>query len=177
MENDVSNNNKYLPLIIGGSVLIPIIVTILYYAPAWKVDVDFSFLPPFYASINGLTAIVLMLGLREIKKGNIKGHKRFMSAAIVLSIVFLLSYVLYHLTSESTKFGGEGFIKYMYYFILLSHILLSVAIVPMVLITYTRALSERFDKHKNIAKWTLPLWLYVAITGVIVYLMIAPYYT
>jgi putative membrane protein len=80
------------------------------------------------------------------------------------------------MTSESTPFGGEGFIKYVYYFILITHILLSIAVIPLVLITYVKALSERFDKHKRIAKITFPIWLYVAITGVVVYLMIMPYY-
>jgi putative membrane protein len=99
-----------------------------------------------------------------------------MTTAIVLSVLFLLSYVTYHAASESTKFGGEGAIKSIYYFILLSHILLAIVIVPLVLISYVRALSEKFDKHRKIARYTLPLWLYVTITGVIVYLMISPYY-
>ncbi|MBA2745904.1 MAG: DUF420 domain-containing protein, partial [Flavisolibacter sp.] len=85
-------------------------------------------------------------------------------------------YIAYHLTAESTKFGGEGPIKYVYYFILLTHILLSVVIIPLVLITYVRALSQSFDRHRKIARITFPLWLYVAITGVVVYLMISPYY-
>jgi len=175
MEN--SSGNKYKWLIYGGSTIIPVLVAILYFAPKLKTSVDFSFLPPFYASINGLTAIILVLGLLQIKKGNIEAHKKLMSSAIVLSVIFLLSYVLYHLTSDSTPYGGTGFMRPLYFFILISHILLSVLIVPLVLITYTRALSERFDKHKKIARITLPIWIYVAITGVVVYLMISPYYT
>ncbi len=99
-----------------------------------------------------------------------------MKAAIACSVAFLGMYVAYHMTSDSTKFGGEGAIKYVYYFILISHILLSIIIIPLVLTTYVKAWSKQFDKHKKIAKITFPIWLYVAITGVIVYLMISPYY-
>ena len=99
-----------------------------------------------------------------------------MKFAIALSVLFLGMYVAYHMTADSTKFGGEGVIKYVYFFILLTHILLSIIIIPLVLITYVRALAQRFDKHKKLARITFPLWLYVAITGVIVYLMISPYY-
>lgn len=99
-----------------------------------------------------------------------------MKVCIGLSVAFLAMYVAYHMTSESTKFGGEGAVKYIYLFILLSHILLSIAIIPLVLVTYVKALAQRFDKHKRIAKITFPIWLYVAVTGVIVYLMISPYY-
>jgi putative membrane protein len=99
-----------------------------------------------------------------------------MKTAIACSVAFLAMYVAYHMTSDSTKFGGEGIVKYVYFFILITHIVLSVAIIPLVLITYVRALAQVFDKHKKIAKITFPIWLYVAVTGVIVYLMIAPYY-
>jgi putative membrane protein len=96
--------------------------------------------------------------------------------AIACSVAFLGMYVAYHMTSDSTKFGGEGIIKYVYYFILITHIVLSVIIIPLVLTTYVKAWSQQFDKHKKIAKITFPIWLYVAVTGVIVYLMISPYY-
>lgn len=99
-----------------------------------------------------------------------------MKTAIGCSVAFLAMYVAYHMTSDSTKFGGEGAIKYIYFFILLSHIILSIIVIPLVLITYVRALASKFDKHKKIAKITFPIWLYVAVTGVIVYLMISPYY-
>ena len=112
----------------------------------------------------------------QIKKGNRKTHERLMKLAILLSISFLLMYIAYHATSDSTKFGGEGMIRYVYYFILISHILLSIIVIPFVLVTYVRALSKRFDKHKKIARITFPIWLYVAVTGVVVYFMISPYY-
>ena len=99
-----------------------------------------------------------------------------MKTAIILSALFLLMYVAYHMTSDSTKYGGEGLISYVYYFILVTHILLSIVIIPFVLITYVRAITNNIERHKKIARITFPMWLYVAITGVIVYLMISPYY-
>jgi putative membrane protein len=135
-----------------------------------------TFLPPIYAGINGLTAIILVLAVIAIKNGKRKLHENLMRTAIVLSTLFLVMYVAYHMTSDSTKFGGEGAIKYVYYFILITHISLSVAVIPFVLITYVRALLGKFVDHKKIAKITFPLWLYVAVTGVVVYFMIAPYY-
>ncbi|MBY0543848.1 MAG: DUF420 domain-containing protein, partial [Sphingobacteriaceae bacterium] len=135
-----------------------------------------SFLPPIYASINGLTAIVLVVAVMAIKNGKRSLHENLMKFAIALSVLFLGMYVAYHMTSDSTKFGGEGAIKYIYYFILITHISLSVIIIPLVLVTFVRALSQRFDQHKKIARITFPIWLYVAVTGVIVYLMISPYY-
>jgi putative membrane protein len=135
-----------------------------------------SFLPPIYATINGVTAIVLVAAVLAIKKGNRKLHERLMTFAITLSLAFLVMYVAYHMTTESTKFGGEGLIRLVYFGFLISHIILSIAVIPLVLISYVRALAAKFDQHKKIAKITFPIWLYVAVTGVIVYLMIAPYY-
>lgn len=166
----------YLPLIISLSLLIPAVVFILYYGPKLNTGTDFSFLPAVNATLNGLTSIMLILGFVAIRKKIYDVHQRFMTFAMVLSVLFLISYILYHSTSEPTTFGGEGAVKYIYYFLLISHIILAVAIVPLVLITYVRALSLRFDKHRVIAKITLPLWLYVSITGFIVYMMISPYY-
>ena len=125
---------------------------------------------------NALTAILLVLAVIMIKQGKRKMHELFMKSAIVLSVLFLLMYIAYHMTSESTSYGGEGMLQYVYYFILLTHIVLSIVVIPFVLITYVRAISGNFERHKKIARITFPLWLYVAITGVIVYIMIAPYY-
>ena len=99
-----------------------------------------------------------------------------MLTAFALSALFLISYVIYHSLAEETHFGGEGVIRYIYFFILITHIILAAAIVPLVLITLVRGLSNKFDKHRKIARWTFPLWLYVAVTGVVVYLMLRPYY-
>ena len=170
---------KYKIWIIILSVIIPVAVVALFLVKlkdfGFNVE-PLTFLPPIYASINGLTAIVLIVAVLAIKKGNRILHERLMKFAITLSVLFLVMYVAYHMTSDSTPFGGEGTIRYVYFFILLTHILLSIIIIPMVLITYVRALTERFDKHKKLAKITFPIWLYVAITGVVVYLMISPYY-
>ena len=178
MESSVEK--RYNKWIIVLSVAIPLVVALLFGVNLRKWDPTIkplSFLPPIYASINGLTAIVLIFAVWAIKNGKRALHENLMKFAILLSVLFLGMYVAYHMTSESTKFGGEGFIRYVYYFILITHISLSVIIIPFVLVTYVRALAERFDRHKKLAKITFPLWLYVAITGVIVYLMISPYYS
>lgn len=177
MENSVEK--KFNKPIIVVSILIPIVVALLFSVKLKDFGIivePLSFLPPIYATINGITAILLIAAVMAIKNGNKKRHEKLMTAAIACSIIFLVMYVAYHMTAESTKFGGEGLIKGVYFFILISHILLSIIIIPLVLFTYVRALSEQFDRHKKLAKITFPIWLYVAITGVIVYLMIAPYY-
>lgn len=166
---------KYRLWIWGVSVVIPIVVAILFTIKIPDVA-PLSFLPPIYATINGITALLLIVAYFAIKRKNIVLHEQLMKTAIGLSLIFLVMYVAYHMTSDPTPYGGEGFIKYVYYFILISHILLSIGIIPMVLITYVRALSNLFFEHKKIARYTFPIWLYIAITGVIVYLMIAPYY-
>lgn len=174
-----TKETKYNKLIIALSIIIPGIVALLFGVNLRKLGYDvepLSFLPPIYASINGLTALFLIFAVIAIKNGKRKLHENLMKAAIGCSIAFLGMYVAYHMTSDSTKFGGEGTIKYVYYFILITHIILSIIIIPLVLTTYVKAWSERFDKHKKIAKITFPIWLYVAITGVVVYLMISPYY-
>jgi putative membrane protein len=179
----IADNNmieqKFSKFIIVVSILIPVVVAILFSVKLkdFGIQVEpFSFLPPIYATTNGITAIVLVFAVKAIKNGNRKLHEKLMTTAIALSVLFLVMYVAYHMTADSTKFGGEGTIRYVYYFLLISHILLSISVIPLVLITYVRALAERFDRHKKIAKITFPIWLYVAVTGVIVYLMIAPYY-
>ena len=170
---------KYNKWIVILSIAIPLVVAILFGVNLRKLGYDvqpLSFLPPIYATINGITAVVLVIAVVAIKNGKRQLHENLMKLAILLSVLFLGMYVAYHMTSDSTKFGGEGTIKYIYYFILISHILLSIVIIPFVLVTYVRALAQRFDKHKKIARITFPIWLYVAVTGVIVYLMTSPYY-
>lgn len=169
------DEKKYNKVIVILSVAIPIVVAILFGVKIPNVE-PLSFLPPIYATINGLTAIILVVAFVAIKNKNIVLHENLMTTAIWCSVVFLVMYVAYHMTSDSTKFGGEGIIKYIYYFILITHILLSIIIIPFVLITYVRAITNNIERHKKIAKITFPLWLYVAISGVIVYIMISPYY-
>lgn len=136
-----------------------------------------TFLPPIYATINGLTAILLVLAVYYIKNGKRKIHESLIKICIALSLSFLVMYIAYHLTTDPTSFGGSGLISYLYFFILITHILLSIVVIPLVLISYSRAIKSKFILHKKIAKITFPIWLYVATTGVVVYLMISPYYT
>ena len=136
-----------------------------------------TFLPPIYATINGLTAILLVLAVYYIKNGKRKIHESLIKVCIALSLSFLVMYIAYHLTTDPTSFGGSGLISYLYFFILITHILLSIVVIPLVLISYSRAIKSKFILHKKIAKITFPIWLYVSTTGVVVYLMISPYYT
>ena len=169
------NKGKYNIYIWIVSIVVPLLVAFLFTVRIPNVE-PLSFLPPIYASINGLTAIFLIIALWAIKNKKIVLHQGLMKISIGLSLVFLVMYVAYHMTSESTPYGGEGFMRYIYFFILITHIILSIGVIPMVLITYVRAISKQFANHKKIARYTFPIWLYIAITGVIVYLMISPYY-
>ncbi len=174
-EASSNNSRKYTIWIWVLSVVIPVAVGVLFTVKIPGVE-RMGFLPPIYASINAFTAILLITAVIQIKKGNRVAHERLMKTSIILSVLFLVMYVIYHMTSESTTYGGEGALRYVYFIILITHILLSIVVIPFVLITYVRAISGDFIKHKKIARYTFPLWLYVAISGVIVYIMISPYY-
>jgi len=166
-------SHKRLILII--SLLLPIAVSGLYFMPKFSLN-TVDFLPLFNACVNGGVFFILIFALVAIKKGKQKLHMQLMYSALILSVIFLISYVMHHSTHDTVSYGGEGYIRYFYYFILITHIVLAIAIVPMVLISFSRALNEEFSRHKRIARITMPLWLYVSLTGVIVYLMISPYY-
>ena len=166
---------KYKNWIILVSIAIPVVVAFLFRIRLENVK-SLSFLPPIYAAVNGYTAIILLVALWAIKNRKINLHEQMMKTAIGLSLAFLIMYVAYHITSDPTPFGGEGVIKTVYYIILISHIMLSVAIIPLVLISFVRGISQQFTQHRKIARITFPIWLYVTITGVIVYYMISPYY-
>lgn len=167
-------DTKYRGLIIALSIIIPLAVAALFNVsiPGY----DFTFLPPIYATINGITAVLLVIAVMAIKNGNRALHQKLMKTCMGLSAAFLVMYILYHITTPSTSFGGSGFIKGFYLSILATHIILSVAVIPLVLFSFVRALSEKFDRHKKLAKITFPIWLYVAVTGVMIYIMISPYY-
>lgn len=178
--------------IIVVSIAIPAAVAFLILAPGTKMDLGFntSNLPLFHAILNSTTAILLLLSLYFIRHGQVKAHKRTNWTAITLSAIFLISYVLYHASHPSVRYGDlnhdgllsnaekmqAGSLRYVYYVILSTHIVLSGVIVPLVLFTLQRAYQEKFDKHRRLAKITWPLWLYVAVSGVVVYMMISPYY-
>ena len=179
---------KYRPWVIAASIGIPAVVTALFFV---KIQgVDFTFLPPIYAALNGLTAIILIAAVISIKKGNRKRHERLMKLAILCSLLFLVGYIAYHITSTHTYYGDINHngmldtdeavtyksIRLVYFLLLVSHILLSIAIIPMVLITYIKGIAGNYESHKKWGKRTYPFWLYVAVSGVVVYLMISPFY-
>lgn len=179
---------KFKPYVIAVSIAVPLVVAILFNVSIE--GVDFSFLPPIYATINGLTALILILSVVSIKQGKRELHQKLMSVAVILSLLFLLCYVAYHMTSESTIYGDVdhngvrdareaaliGSSYYIYAFLLLSHILLSLIVLPLVLFTYLKGWSDKIESHRKWAKITFPIWLYVAVSGVVVYFMISPYY-
>ncbi|MBS1783576.1 MAG: DUF420 domain-containing protein [Bacteroidetes bacterium] len=163
-----------------------ILVSILVFAAIamlsrFKVSANFGFDVHVFATINAMinscVSVLLILAFIAIKKRHIKLHRSLMLSAILLSVLFLISYIAHHLFAGDTKFGGEGAIRYFYFFILITHILLASVILPFILFTAYRALSGDYVKHKKMARYTFPLWLYVSITGVLVYLLISPYYT
>ena len=138
--------------------------------------VSFSFLPPFHAALNAITAVVLIIAFRFIKQKKVEQHKKAIYVAIACSVGFLLSYVLYHFTTEATLYGGEGIMRTIYFILLITHVVLAAAIFPFILFTFIRAYTNQFDEHKKMARWVFPIWLYVAISGPICYLMLLPYY-
>ncbi len=172
LEAKTKNFNRWITVV---SIAVPLVVALLFGVRIPDVE-PLGFLPPVYATINGLTAALLLIALWAIKGGRQQLHGRLMTTCIGLSLLFLVMYVAYHMTSDSTPFGGEGWIRYLYYFILISHIVLSIAVIPLVLRTYARAYLKDFQGHRKLARITFPIWFYVAVTGVIVYLMISPYY-
>ncbi|ALC81293.1 MULTISPECIES: DUF420 domain-containing protein [Bacillus] len=178
MNHSEHKPKSYTGIVVTLTIAINGLVTLLFFLPEAERfrHLDLTFLPLLNAICNSFTFIFLLAALFMIRQKNIKAHKRFIFAAFTTTAIFLISYVTYHALTESTPYGGEGIIRPIYYFILLSHILLSIVIVPMALITLFRGLNMKVERHKKIARWTMPLWLYVSITGVIVYIMISPYY-
>lgn len=175
MNGTALTEKRFNTLITIVSIVVPLVVALLFGVKLPNVE-RLGFLPPIYASVNGLTAILLVVALWAILSGKRRLHQNLMTTCIGLSVLFLVMYIGYHMTSESTSFGGEGTIRYIYFFILTSHIILSIIIIPLVLKTYAFAYLKKFESHRKWAKITFPIWLYVAVTGVVVYLMISPYY-
>ena len=158
------------------SVAVPALVALLLYLPKGELGFSVRALPTLNAVINGTVAVLLTLGVLFIRRGRVAAHRACMLSALGLSVVFLLSYVTYHYAADETRFGGTGWIRPVYFFILITHIVLAAAVVPLALFTVLRALQERFDRHRRLARITFPIWWYVSVTGVLVYLMISPYY-
>jgi putative membrane protein len=167
-----------------ASILIIVFSVIVFVAVVFlsriKLDVELPFnvhlFAQFNAVINSMVSFLLLVGLLAVKRGNYQLHKKVMMSAMVLSFLFLISYICHHLFSESTSFGGEGAVKSIYYFILITHIILAAVILPFILYTSYRALVAEWPAHRKLAKITWPIWFYVSVTGVVVYLMISPYY-
>lgn len=178
--NNTTNirDRRMMILIATLSILIPVAVAALFFLDksTANASVDVSFQPPLHAILNSLTAVALLVGYYNIKRNNIKIHRAAMLTAFGLSSIFLVSYVTYHFLGERTVYGGEGALKYIYYFVLLSHIILAVVIVPLVLLSVYFGITNQLSRHRRISRWTFPIWLYVAVTGVLVYLLISPYY-
>lgn len=182
----MSSNSKnvrqrnYSPLIWIVSIVSIIVILSLNYIPRSTTDtifgIDLAILPLINAILNGIAFLFLIGALVTIMKGNIKAHRNFIFAAFSATLLFLITYLTYHSLAGSTSFGGEGFIKIVYYFILITHVFLAAILLPLSLFTLTRGLNMQVEKHKRIARWTMPIWLYVSITGVVVYLLIVPYY-
>lgn len=172
--------NKQLEkkLNIWASVVSAAVILLVVLMRSVKIDLglDLGFLPPVHALLNTCTAIALLVSLQSIKSGNVERHRIFNFIALGLSALFLLCYVAYHFTTPETKYGGEGIVKVVYLILLLTHILSAAVIFPFILFTLIRALTNQFDRHKKMARWVYWVWLYVAITGPLCYLMLKPYY-
>tara|TARA_B100000900_G_scaffold369870_1_gene348019 strand:- start:454 stop:993 length:540 start_codon:yes stop_codon:yes gene_type:complete len=179
----MNKEKLYNRLITATSIAIPVVVAILFRVRIPNVE-PLDQLPPIYAGINALTAIFLLIALVAIKQGKRKLHERLMKVNILFSLAFLVMYIAYHMTSDPTPYGivdgvfvASQTSKIIYFIILISHIILSIALIPLVLLAYSKTVLVDFAAHKKIARIAFPIWLYVTITGVVVYLMIFPYYT
>ncbi len=169
-----SSNDRLINIL---SIAIPIAVAVLIGIQKRIPLGDWTkVLPHVIGLLNSTTAITLLIGFAAIKRKNIESHRKAMGLAFLQGAVFLVLYILYHISNPSTPFGGQGIIRPIYYFLLISHILLSIGVVRLVLLAIYHALTGEIERHKKIVKWAFPIWLYVSISGVIVYLLISPYY-
>ena len=177
----IENEKAARRVIWAAAIAVPVVVAVLFMLPpaeslSEETRRSLYLLPALNAVFNGTAFLCLTVAFIAIRRKNIPVHRAATTTALGLSVLFLISYVAFHLTTESTKFGGEGWVRTVYFIILLSHILLSATIIPLVLFTWLRGFTMQVEKHRRIARITWPLWMYVTLTGVIVYLMISPYY-
>jgi putative membrane protein len=170
--------DNYTPWIVGITILLNSVIVLIFFLPKYKglSHLDLTFLPALNAVFNSFTTLFLLVALFFIKQKNITMHRRFIFAAFTSTFLFLITYVFYHMNAESTHFGGEGFIKVIYYIVLISHIVLAAPTVFLALYTAVFGYKMQVEKHRKIARFTMPIWLYVSITGVLVYILISPYY-
>ncbi|MCH8533663.1 MAG: DUF420 domain-containing protein [Flavobacteriaceae bacterium] len=178
MEAKRINDKIAIPIIIALSVIVPIVVIVLMNLNnrVNLLGLDVGSFPFFHAVINAATVVLLFTGYRLVKKGDQRMHKNVMLTAFGLSVVFLVSYVISKISHDPVPYGGEGILRNLYFFILVTHIVLSGIIIPLVLFTIYRGITGQYEKHKKIARWTFPIWMYVAVTGVLVYVFMMPYY-
>ncbi|MEM1318862.1 MAG: DUF420 domain-containing protein [Bacteroidota bacterium] len=164
---------------IGAIILSVVVLLLVGMMRQYKIQtsVDFSFLPPFHAFVNTLTAIALGMAFYFIKQKRIDAHQKAIYWALGFSAIFLTSYVVYHFTTEETRYCMEGNIRYVYFFFLITHVILAAGILPFIFFTFIRAYTGQIERHRAIARWVFPLWFYVAITGPVCYLMLRPCYT
>ncbi len=174
-----TRDNLVIPIIVSLSVAVPLLVAALLLFPdvfKFELGISRGTLPAFHAILNGTTAVLLLSGLYFIFKRKITAHRTVMLSAFSLSAVFLVSYVMSKLNADPIPFGGEGWIRPVYFFVLVSHIFLSIPVLPLAMFAIYRGLTGEYSRHRKIVRWTFPIWLYVAVTGVLVYLFMAPYY-
>lgn len=178
MDASVPNKQLEKKLNIGAIAVSVVVLILVGLMRRVKIDtgIDFSFLPPFHATVNAITALVLVYAYYQIRNGQIEKHRKAIYVAIGLSLIFLLSYVLYHFTTPETRFGGEGWLRTVYFILLITHIVAAAVIFPFILFTFIRAYTGQFARHRKMARWVFPVWLYVAVSGPICYLMLMPYY-
>ncbi|KEZ52545.1 MULTISPECIES: DUF420 domain-containing protein [Metabacillus] len=180
MEQTHRSGKNYTAIIVTLSLVVNAIILGLFFLPigyGGEVTFDIHIFPRINAVLNSFTFVFLVIALVSIIKKNVKLHKGFILAAFTTTLLFCVSYLTYHyLSVETTRFGGEGIIRSVYFFILITHSFLAAIIVPLALFSLVWGWTGQLDKHRKIVRWSMPIWLYVSFTGVVVYLMISPYY-
>ncbi|WP_240375070.1 DUF420 domain-containing protein [Bacillus piscicola] len=173
-----ANDKQSVWIAVIVTIVVNGLITYLIFAEGFSGDVhfDLTILPMMNAIFNSFTTVFLLMALFFILRKNITMHRRFIYGAFTSTFLFLITYLTYHYLAESTSYGGSGILAGIYYFILITHIVLAAVIVPLAILTFLRGFKNQVRKHRKIARWTMPLWLYVSITGVLVYVMISPYY-
>ena len=176
--NETLKQKNYTPLIIGLTIVINVIITLLFFIPKQDRDIPFdvTILPRLNAVFNAFTFIFLLAALFFILRKNVTMHRRFIFAAFTTTTLFLITYLTYHYIAPSTSYGGEGFLKGLYYFVLITHITLAPIVVALALFSLTFGLTGKITKHRKVSRFTMPIWLYVSLTGVLVFILISPYY-
>ncbi|SDI65647.1 DUF420 domain-containing protein [Natribacillus halophilus] len=177
-ESQLKGKN-YIPLVVTLTIVINGSIAVFFFLDGASASAPFdvTLLPMLNAIYNSFTTVFLLAALYAIMKKNVKAHRRFIYAALATTTLFLVTYLLHHGLAESTTYGGDGLMAGIYYFILATHIPLAALIVPLALLSVIWGYTNQLHKHRKIVRWTMPLWLYVSITGVLIYLMISPYYT